>query len=234
MARRGVEKSVQLPLDIPSVISNAKGDFFVSEANRAAWKLIESWPGWRLPVAAVVGPPGSGKSHLARLWRQKSGAALVTSPEQLLPMGALALDFDGPDVELSSGREVELFHAMNRALAGEGDLLLLSQVPPSRWRVKLADLRSRLAAVPVARIEAPDDDLVAAVLLKLFMDRQLRIGPRLVPFLTARLERSLGAARQAVARLDEAALASGAPITPQFASAVLGLRDEDDREEIAS
>ena len=124
-------------------------------------------------------------------------------------------------------REEALFHLYNLARDSGGHLLLLSRRPPSRWRMKLADLRSRIKAAPAVGVEAPDDALLAAVLVKLFADRQLRPGMDLITYLLARMERSLEAAGRVVAALDRASLAAHRPLTVPLAREVLaGLETE--------
>lgn len=212
-------RAIQLTLDLPFRTARGRADFFVSDNNRDALALLDRWPDWPHAIVALAGPRGSGKTHLAHLWQERSGGQLVGEP--MLPQGtSWALGIDDAD-RLSD--ELGLFHLMNRALAGEGTLLLVGEAPPARWTAALPDLKTRLAAVPVATLGHPDDRLLAVVLLKLFTDRQLTFDDRVVPFLVARLPRSLDAAVAAVAALDAASLARKAPITPQLASDVLGL-----------
>ncbi len=101
-------------------------------------------------------------------------------------------------------------------------LLLTGRQPPARWRLTLPDLRSRLSSIPVAAIGAPDDGLLEALLLKLFADRQLRIGPEIVSFLLPRMERSFDAVRALVAAIDAAALSGQRPVTIPLLRQVLG------------
>jgi chromosomal replication initiation ATPase DnaA len=220
-------KAIQLVLDFPHRTVRGRDEFFVSESNRDALALIERWPDWPHPIIAIAGGEGSGKTHLVHVWREKSEGRII-SPDDLatgvsLPAQGWSIaidDADGPKDERA------LFHLINRALAGEGWILLTGREPPARWPVSLPDLRTRLAAVPVATLGRPDDRLLTVVLLKLFTDRQLKFDERVVPFLVSRLSRSLAAAVQTVATLDAASLARKAAITPQFAAAALRLETE--------
>lgn len=182
-----------------------------------------------------MGPAGSGKTHLAHVWAARAGARLLSA--EALPgldlgtvpdCGRLVVeDADRlADLGLFTGEaEEKLFHLCNRLAAG-GSLLVSGREPPGRWTVRLPDLASRLAATTIARLEAPDDDLLGAVLVKLFADRQLAVTPDLVQFLLARMERSFAAAEDLVTALDRAGLATQRPVTARLAAEVLR-RDEE-------
>ncbi|MFZ1479477.1 MAG: chromosomal replication initiator DnaA, partial [Paracoccaceae bacterium] len=102
-----------------------------------------------------------------------------------------------------------------------GRLLLTAAAPPRDWGLHLADLLSRLQAAPVAQLQAPDDALLSAVLIKLFADRQITVPPNLIPYLVARMPRSIDAARALVADLDARALQDGRAITRALAADLL-------------
>ncbi len=216
----------QLTLELPVRAALGRDDFFVSDANAAAVARIEDWANWPLGKLALIGPPGSGKTHLAHVWASLSGGEVVPLADVgRLDPGALTgpLAIDGLGDALPAETETLLFHIHNALAAAGLPLLLTGQSGPARWPIALPDLASRFSAADIARIEAPDDALLAAVLLKLFSDRQLLVSPMLVQWLTGRIERSFEAARQVVATLDEAALAAGKPITRAFAATVLDL-----------
>ena len=218
------EGARQLALDLPHQASFRRDDFLASAANQAALVLVELWPRWPHRVAAIIGPAGSGKSHLAAIWAERAGARIVAASAldrgevaKALATGALVLE------DLSPGRveEPALFHLLN--LAGEeGAYVLLT----SRRRLDgpgfaLADLTSRLRAVPATTLAPPDDALIAAVLVKLFADRQLEIDEDVIAYLVPRIERSLAAARAVVERLDKAALSRGRAVTRPLAADML-------------
>lgn len=224
----------QLVLELPARPALGRSDFFVSPANRLALAQIDSWPGWPGGRLAVAGPAGSGKTHLAHVWAARSDARVLPAAElpDLDPAGlpaeaaVVVEDVDrltklrGP---MRARAEEALFHLCNRLAAG-GSLMVSGRAAPARWRVVLPDLASRLRAAPVARLEPPDDSLLAAVLVKLFADRQTDVGPDLIRFLVARMDRSFAAAEATVADLDRAGLARHRPITARLAAAVLGAR----------
>lgn len=195
--------------DLPVETRFGRGDFLVSDSNRAAFELVQRWPAWPARALALYGPPGSGKTHLAHLWCERSGAALVAGEDaaalnapEALP-AAVAVD----DAERASERA--LLHLYNLCLERGGSLLLTLPAPPAALDITLADLASRLRSLPVAGIAPPDDALLTAVLLKHFGDRGIAVAPQVVAFLTARMERSFAAAAALAARLDRLSLESG-------------------------
>lgn len=214
----------QLPLELPHVVSFRRDDFLESRANEAALALVERWPDWPSYAAAIVGPHGAGKSHLASIWAEHAGARVVPARllarddvPRALATGALVIenlipgDFD----------EHALFHLFNLAKEDGASLLFTSLHPLEQGMASLPDLASRLRLVPSAKLDAPDDALIAAVLVKLFADRQVAVEQDLIAYLLPRMERSLGSARELVARIDAAALAAGRPATRAFVSALL-------------
>jgi chromosomal replication initiation ATPase DnaA len=221
----------QLVLDLAARTALGREDFFVSPANALALAQVDAWPDWPARRLAVAGPPGAGKTHLVHVWAARSGAEIleagdlaVVDPAALAPEAALAVEDGDRLAALPEGRrrqaEEVLFHLCNR-LAQSGSLMLTGRSAPSMWQVELPDLASRLRTAGVARLEAPDDALLSAVLVKLFADRQIEVGPDLVRYLLGRIERSLAAAEAVVVALDRAGLARKRPITARLAAEVL-------------
>jgi chromosomal replication initiation ATPase DnaA len=221
----------QLVLDLPTRPALGRAAFFVAPANRLALALVDSWPGWPGGRLAVVGPAGSGKTHVAHVWAARTGARILAAREVArLDLAALPADaaVAVEDVDRLAGlrarraaAEEALFHLCNHLALGGGSLMLSGRRPPTRWTIRLPDLASRLRAATVARLEAPDDALLAAVLVKLFADRQLAVAPGLIRFLVSRIDRSFAAAEAQVARLDRAGLARRRPVTARLAAEVL-------------
>ena len=214
----------QLPLDLPHEAAMTRADFIVGKANRAAAALVDRWPNWPARVVLLAGPVGSGKTHLGHAWAAASGAKVTKAVQLgasdltlLLSAGGLLVeDLHEPGLD-----ETALFHLLN--LAGEhgADLLITSRVWPAALGLKLPDLVSRLRAAHPVELSEPDDELLRAVLIKLFADRQVAIDSAVIDFLALRMERSLGAAVSLVERLDRDALAAGRPITRNLAAQVL-------------
>lgn len=216
----------QLTFDLPARPALGREDFFVSPANAQAVALIEGWHDWPARKLVLCGPKGAGKTHLAHVWAGLSGAQIIDADE--LESSDIAALAEGPvaieDAAGIAGRpeaEEALFHLHNLVLAEGHALLVTAGSPPRRWGLALPDLASRMEAALLARLEAPDDALLAAVLAKLFADRQLAPSPDCVPYLARRIERTFEAAHTIVAEIDARALASGRRVTRALAAEVL-------------
>lgn len=214
----------QLVLELPHRPALGRGDFLVAPCNEAAVAWIDRWPDWPAPGLALYGPRGSGKSHLAAVWQARSGAAAI-SPAALAQgrLEARCAVCEEPGRLAERAAAEALFHLYNRIAAAGGHLLLTGTAPPARWPVALADLRSRLNALPAVEIKAPDDAVLAGLFAKLFRDRQLAVAGDVILYLVPRIERSCAAVARAVETLDRAALAQRRPITLALARATLGL-----------
>lgn len=219
--------AAQIPLPLPHRPSLGGEDFLVAPCNADAVRWIDLWPDWPGPTLAVVGPAGSGKTHLASVWAAASGAQFIEPEAWVRPQGHSengggVLILDNAHLMMGDGaNEQALFHLLNRVHGAKGRLMLTGDVPPARWGVTLRDLRSRLGAIPVAEIGMPDDGLMAALLVKLFADRQILVGVDVIGFLTARMERSFAAASALVAAIDRRALAAGRSVTIPLVREVL-------------
>lgn len=213
----------QLVLELPHRQALSRDDFLVTGSNSAAVALIDHWPDWPTHAAMIVGPPGSGKSHLVEVWRQRSKAARVQATEvkvetapEILNSGSAAIEDVAPSVN-----ERGLFHLLNLARQQGSSVLLTAQTRPEHWKIALPDLLSRLKAIPVLEILPPDDALLRGVLAKLFFDRQIAAAESTINFMLARMPRSLGAARLLVAEIDRRAMEERAEVTRPFVAKVM-------------
>lgn len=211
----------QLAFALPHAESLTRDNFLEGPANATALGLIESWPEWPARTMLLVGPEGSGKSHLAAVWAEQAGArstaahalSAATVPAALAT-GALVVE----DLKASDFDERALFHLLNLAREEQAYLLITARTPPSSIEVELRDLRSRLRALPVVSLAEPDDLLFRALIVKFCADRQLAVDESVVGYLATRIERSYAAARHAVDQLDREALRQGRPATRALAA----------------
>ena len=214
----------QLAFALPHAESFSRDDFLEGPANAAALALIDAWPDWPNRIMLLVGPEGSGKSHLAAIWAEQAGARsaaahALTAAEVpgALATGALVIE----DLKVSNCDERALFHLMNLAREEQAFVLMTARQPPSGSDFELRDLRSRLRAVPVVTLLPPDDNLFRALIVKFCADRQIGIDESVVNYLATRIERSFAAARHAVERLDAEGLRLGRPVTRALAAELL-------------
>lgn len=211
----------QLAFDLPALQAWAREDFVVSPGNALALASLDAPETWTNRRLILSGPPGSGKTHLAHIWAANRPEVIWLDARDLGP----ALKVLSPEAEVVIDdahrlRDPEpLFHLCNRLT--HGLLLMTAPKPPRDWGIILPDLLSRLTASSLARIEPPDDDLLSAILAKLFADRQLEVPAHLIGYLLTRMERSVEAARHLVALLDARSLAAHRPITRALAAELL-------------
>lgn len=214
----------QLALTLPLEPRFGREDFLVSPSNEVAWETFERWPEWPGRMLLLLGPTGSGKSHLSAIWAQRARARVLTGAS--LPLADLpAIAASGAvlveDADRAPLAEAELFHLINLVQGSHGYLAITARAWPDAWGVQTKDLLSRLRLAPAIEIGEPDDPLIRAVLVKLFLDRQLVVDTSVVEYLAVRIERSLDAARKVVELLDKEALAAGRAITRPMAAEVL-------------
>ncbi len=200
--------SDQLPFSFEARRSYARDDFVPGATNAAALALVDAWPQWPARVSALWGPQGSGKTHLGQIWRAQSGATEM-APEALT-VDVVAALAPGASVLIDNADRVvggaALFHLFNFVNQSNGWLLMTGGDAPQRWRTSVPDLHSRLTSVSGAALEAPDEPLLARVLLKLFADRQLKLPEALIDYLVPRLRRSFADAERITVLIDRLAL----------------------------
>lgn len=214
----------QLVLELPHRQALGLEDFLVSRSNAAAVDLVDAWPHWPNRAVLLLGPEGSGKSHLSTVWRANSAAASVSAIDlaeeaigDIEARRALVVE----DIDRGVADERVLFHLLNLAREKAYSILLTSRSAPGEIAIALPDLRSRLRALPIAVIEAPDDGLLKGVLIKLFADRQLAVEPQIVSYLALHMARSMEAANRVVAAVDRLSLAAKRKVTRAIAAEAL-------------
>jgi chromosomal replication initiation ATPase DnaA len=211
----------QLVLALDHTESFARDDFLSGPSNAAALALIDRWPDWPDRVMALIGPEGSGKSHLASIWAQTSGARVLSAKflthvdlPAALATGTLVVE----DLEPAGLDERALFHLLNLAREEGASMLITTRSSLAAFPVSVRDLGSRLRALPGVELAPPDDALLRALVVKLAADRQLAVDAPLVNYLVNRIERSFAAARAAVAMLDHEAMRQHRPVTRALAA----------------
>ena len=215
--------AAQIPLDLPVEPRYGLADFLVSPANSAAFSVVLQWPDWPSQSMLLLGPPGAGKTHLLAIWAERAQALAVSAHDippvpQLAASPRRAFALDGVD---AIADETALFHFLNFVTEAGASLLMTARRAPGASNIRLPDLLSRLRRAPMIEIGAPDDELIVAVLEKLFRDRQLNVDRSLLDYIALRLERSLDAAQRFVHSLDREALARGRPVTRALAGELL-------------
>ena len=221
----------QLAFDLALDPRYGREDFLVSPSNEAAYGLVERWPDWPDTTLLLQGPRGSGKSHLASIWASSAKAWTVEAEQvgadavpHLVSNGALVIE----NADRGERDEAALFHLLNLARERKAAVLITCAAPPDRWGLRTPDLLSRLRLAPSVGLDPPDDALLKAVLVKLFVDRQLVVDTTVVDYISLRIERSLAQAATVVADLDREALSRGRRITRPMAAEVLGTSPMED------
>lgn len=224
--------SPQLAFRFPHRHSYVAEDFLVADANLAAWAWISRTADWPERRLLVWGEQGCGKTHLLHIWARRTGATwydgaeLVGMPAEPVPQGIAPRGIAIDDAD-QCVQETALLHLLNICREHGIPVLLSARQPPSRWTINLPDLASRLRAMLAVAIERPDDVFLRQLVVRLLSERQLPFAPNLPDWLLRRVQRAPDALRDAIDRLDYAALAAKGPITRSLASAVLGLASED-------
>ncbi len=222
------ERPRQLAFDLDFRAALGREDFLVGPSNAAAVEIVEAAEGWPQRTLGLVGPAGCGKSHLVEVWRAASGGASLVerldacdlaegAVEVAEAAGAIAIE----DIDRGIGDERVLFHLFNLAREARIALLVTSRILPGEMEIVLPDLRSRLRAMALARIDAPDQGLLRALLVKLLADRQQSVSPRVIEYVMRRMERTADAAQQFVRMIDRQALAKRSDLSLGVAREVL-------------
>lgn len=219
-----MNRARQLTLDLSHREALSRDDFLIAPANEQAVAWIDRWPDWPSQALAISGPPGSGKTHLAHVFMAKNDAHLIDA-NQLGQIDVRDLVENNPTLILDNGDDVAsdhtatkqheeaLFHFLNLLKETGHHAVLLSNSPPARWNVNLADLKSRLNAITHVAINEPDESLLAAVMVKQFSDRQLRIDHGAIDYILPRMERSFQYIHHIVTAIDALTLSEHRNIT---------------------
>ncbi len=216
----------QLPLDLPHRPAHGRSAFLISACNAAAVAWIDRWPDWLAPGLVIHGPAGSGKTHLAAVWQARAAAELWPLARDAGDVHAAIVDHADRLFKTPESAEPAL-HVYNRLASRNRHVLFLARSPPARWSVPLADLRSRLVALPAVAIKPPDDAMLGGLFVKLFRDRQLQVPGDVIDYLMRRIERSCATVIAAVEAIDRASLAEKRAVTLPLVRHSLGFAQDD-------
>jgi chromosomal replication initiation ATPase DnaA len=213
----------QLPLDLQFLTAQGRDDFIIGDSNRLAAAMIDRWPDWPGQFRAVnlVGPPASGKNHLAAIWQQQTGARYLTSLADWHPRNAAGHHVLESPCPGPAWPDEALFHLLNRTAEDATSLLILSPEPVAGRAWCLPDLVSRLRALNLVRLERPDDALLCRLLEKYFADRQLAVSHEVIDYMVGRMERSFLAVQTIAAAMDRRSLAERRNLTLPLAREIM-------------
>lgn len=217
--------SAQLPLPLDSLPRYGREDFLVGKPNEAAFAYLERWPRWLAPAALLIGPEGSGKTHLAAIFAEQSEAQVMRADRltrEAVPLLVQARALVLEDADRFPPEEAALFHLLNLARETGVFVIITARQAPDHWGVKTPDLLSRLRREPRLELHEPDDALLGALFLKHFADRQIALDAAVARFALARTERSYAGVQNLVASLDRESLIRKKPVTRGLVTEVLG------------
>lgn len=211
----------QYILEFPVLQSHSTEDFVIGGCNKLAVDFVNLWPNWPAHALILAGEPASGKTHLARIFKEKSGATLL--------QGKDLKDSDIPDFSQTvivenadqGVDEAALFHLYNWTRDNRGFLLITAKSAPANWGIALKDLSSRLQSTPLVTLERPGEDILGAAMAKQFSDRQIKVDDRVISFLLRRIERSFEAVQTVVTKMDTLSLREKSRITVPLAKKIL-------------
>lgn len=221
--------SNQLSFSLPKKETLDRDNYFVSQANQGAVSLIEDWINWPSQKLILVGSEGSGKTHLGHLWASEVGATIINATtlmeQQISELSkAPVLVEDINEIQRNQPVEIVLFHLHNLLYSEGHSLLMTSQILPGRLSFSLEDLQSRIEASTIAKLHPVDDDLLGAILIKMFADRQIYFSDKLLTYVLSRVERSYTAAKLFVEEVDSKAMAESRVIGKKLVRDILEAR----------
>lgn len=219
------ERGRQVAFDLERAPSYAAEDFIVSASNALAFAHVQAFPDWPSPLSLIVGPAKSGKTHLARIWAQRSGALRVE-------VGSIDAEAEAArtqpllieDADRAGYSETALFHLLNQAMRANRPVLMTARSGPAQWPLLTDDVRSRIRLAAQFRVESPDDTQLTHMLAKLFSDRQLRVDPKVLSYLVPRMERTPREAVALVELMDRLALVRKCKINRSLGAEAIALR----------
>ena len=215
----------QLTLELGHTAAQGEADFLVGEGNGLAYGRIMAFPHWPDPITLLTGPAKAGKSHLARIFADRSGAlfAGVADLEDLATHGGMA-PLIIEDVDRLDYDEAGLFHLLNQSMREQRPILLTAREDVANWPLATDDVRSRMRRAAAFKLDLSDDIQLSQMFVKLFGDRQIAVDQKVIAYLVARMERSTEEVAILADLMDRQALARGTAITRSIAADALDRR----------
>lgn len=219
----------QLPLMLEHRRLLGREDFLVSPCNIEAVEWIDLYPEWYGNNGIVVlGDKSSGKTHLSWLFSEKSNAKVYDISEikdeifsDVVPINSALvidnIDFGIGDWEL----EENLFHIINYAIECNTKLFFTTTVALNNLEFQVMDLKTRLLSFPVAKIYAPDDDLLKALLVKQFMERGIVVEAEVIEYIVKHIERNASFVKHLVDKADLLSVSEKKKITIPFIKKII-------------
>jgi len=204
----------QLLLDFDYKTNFNEHDFYLSKSNSNAFNLINRWPDWDKKILNISGEKFSGKSHLANIFQLKSKAFLIKGNEidnsifkSIKLHESIIID------DFEECNEEEILYSIFNLIDQDSKYLLINSLKPiNEIKFGLPDLTSRSKNCLYAVIENPDDELLFAIILKNFSDRQIKIEKKIINFIISRIDRSYRKIDEFIYKIDELSLKKKKPI----------------------
>ncbi len=204
----------QLLLELDYKTNFNKHDFYLSKSNTNAFNFINRWPDWEKKILNISGEKFSGKSHLANIFKLKSKALLIKGNKiddsifkSLKLYESIIID------DFEECNEEEILYSIFNLIDQDSKYLLINSLKPiNKIKFKLPDLASRSKNCIYAEIENPDDELLFAIILKNFSDRQIKIEKKIINFIISRIDRSYRKIDEFIYKVDELSLKKKKPI----------------------
>ncbi len=209
---------MQIPFDLTLPPDYSAGAFIHGASNAEAVDALANTQIWANNILAIVGPKGCGKTHLGHMWANEKNAIIVDGNDGFVPRR----DYRGRALWIDNGAQADeyaLFTLINLAITGEiRALLLCARDMPAVWQVQLPDLRSRLRNLQTVQLQEPDEEVLQAIVTKLFKDRGLIVSKALITYLLSHADRSVDSLRGLITELDKKAASEKVNVTRTFAA----------------
>ena len=222
-------KNIQLSFNLKKKKIYEKDDFLVSKSNKEAYKFINKWPNWESRKIIIFGDSGTGKTHLSKIWQKKTSAIILNLnkfkkikfdnfflKKKKFIIENISNFFDKIKKKDKENLEKNLLHFYNLIDEKRGYVVLTASIAPKFWGINLPDLKSRILSSTTVNIKKPDDELLSAVLVKLFIDKQILIDKKIIKFIVYRSERSFTSLQSLVNKIDEQSLITKKKININF------------------